>query len=105
MMNGPAPAEFWFNHDSAASSGPVVPPWAITVLLSSGAKAGKLPLAMKAGSGPDLVTTTVIGSGVSMLVIPSKRNDGLPLMPITRSQDHFTSADVSGLPEVWNLMP
>src|ERR1700736_2396237 len=98
MMKGPVPAEFWFSHCSAVSvvlaSSALVPPCACTVLLSSGANAGKLPLAIKAGSGADLLTRTVIGSGVSTLVMPSNRNDGLPLMLIARSHDHFTSAEV-----------
>jgi hypothetical protein len=92
-MNGPVPAEFWLCHDSAVSvvlaSGPLVPPWACTVLLSSAAKTPKLPFEMKAGSGADLVIWTVLASGVSTLVIPSSRNDGLPLMPIARSIDHL----------------
>ena len=51
-------------------------PWAITVLLSSTPNTPKLPLAINAGSGSDLVTTTVIGSGVVTLAMPSSRNDG-----------------------------
>src|ERR1700724_2649793 len=103
MTNGPVPAEFWLSHDSAVSvvlaSGPLVPPWACTVLLSSTANTGKLPFEINAGSGSDLLMRTVLASGVSTLVIPSSRNDGLPLIPIARSIDHFTSADVSVLPE------
>src|SRR5205823_10545330 len=60
---------------------------------------------MNAGSESDLVITTVIGSGASTLTMPSSRNDGLPLMAIARSNDHFTSADVIVLPEFWNLTP
>src|SRR6185503_14616647 len=72
---------------------------------SSTAKTEKLPFEMKAGSAADLWTTTVSGSGVSTLVIPSSRNEGLPLIAIARSSDHLTSTELSSLLVVWNLTP
>jgi hypothetical protein len=88
-----------------AASGALVPPCAWTVLLSRTPNTGKLPFAMNAGSGADLCTTTVAGSGVSTLVMPSSKKDGLPLMAMARSSDHFTSVEVIALPELWNLTP
>src|SRR5690349_15169934 len=43
-------------------------------------------------------TTTVCGSGATTSAIPSTRNFVVELRLITRSSDHFTSADVSKFP-------
>src|SRR5579872_5271963 len=55
-----------------------------------------------AGFGVSDVRTTVEASG-AVTVMPASRNEGLPLMLISRLKENSTSADVSGVPSE-NLM-
>ena len=55
-----------------------------------------------AGFAASDMRTTVDASG-AVTVIPARRNDGLPLMLMSRLKENSTSADVSGVPSE-NLM-
>src|SRR5579862_5452769 len=55
-----------------------------------------------AGFGASEVRTTVDASG-AVTVMPASRNDGFPLMLISRLNENSTSADVRGVPSE-NLM-
>src|SRR6516165_5765483 len=101
-MNGPVPGEWELRYGSAWSldfaSGPASPPLAVTTLLSRTPRLELERIGMIDGCDAASRTTTVIGSGAKTSVIPSTRNLLVALRFMTRSSDHFTSADVSMLP-------
>ena len=101
-MNGPLPAECDCSQASAWSlvlaSGLASPPWVATSLLSMTPSAPFERIGMIDGCGCLRRTTTVSGAGARTSSTLARKNAGFDLRLITRSNDHLTSADVTGLP-------
>ena len=74
-----------------------VPPWASTTFEFKIPVAGLGRMYGKPGLGAADVMTTVSGPS-AVIVSPASRNAGLPLRLISRSSDHTTSAEVTGVP-------
>src|SRR5207302_11274093 len=101
-MNGPLPAECDCNQASAWSlvlaSGPASPPWAATSVLSMMPSAPFERIGMIDGCGCLRRTATVSGAGARTSSTLARKNAGFDLRLMTGSNDHLTSADVTGLP-------
>src|SRR5271163_2777974 len=101
-MNAPVPAECALRNASALSRsgapGVASPPLFITSLLSRTDRFGPARIGTIAGCGVFIRMTTVWESGawISSTALSRKKLAALRLR--TRSNDHFTSADVSELP-------
>src|SRR5262249_1110008 len=96
------PADCAMRKGSALSlslaSGLASPPFWLTSLLSTAPRLELDRIGSRAGFGALSLRTTVKGSGVRMSSTPFRKNAGLLLAYRTRSNDHLTSADVSGFP-------
>src|SRR5260221_4573542 len=105
-MWGPLPCEAELRKDWAVSAlsapGWSVPPGALTTLELTMPRAGFGMMNGTAGFAVSDVSTTVDASG-AVTVMPASRNDGLPLMLMSRLKENSTSADVRAVPSE-NLM-